>query len=77
MTPSLNKSFKFQSDWPYNSSQAYIMSSILKDLEDDDNAVFSGMSQSAILNALQDVQDTTSGTFRNSLSALTKETMQL
>ncbi len=40
ITPSLNKSFKFQSDWPYNSSQAYILSSILKDLENDSNLIF-------------------------------------
>ena len=25
VTPSLNKSFKFQSDWPYNNSQVYIL----------------------------------------------------
>ena len=25
LTPSLNKSFKFQSDWPYNNSQAYLL----------------------------------------------------
>ena len=24
VTPSLNKSFKFQSDWPYNNSQIYL-----------------------------------------------------
>ncbi len=33
ITPSLNKSFKFQSDWPANSSQAYILESIVKDME--------------------------------------------
>ena len=32
ITPSLNKSFKFQSEWPDNSSQAYILNSLLKDL---------------------------------------------
>ena len=37
VTPSLNKSFKFQSEWPNNSSQAYILSSILKDMENDSN----------------------------------------
>ena len=31
VTPSLNKSFKFQSDWPYNNSQAYLLSSIVED----------------------------------------------
>ena len=39
ITPSLNKSFKFQSEWPYNSSQAYILSSLLKDLENDSNVI--------------------------------------
>ena len=29
VTPSLNKSFKFQSEWPTNSSQSYILVSIL------------------------------------------------
>ena len=35
LTPSLNKSFKFQSDWPYNNSQVYILSSIMDDLNKD------------------------------------------
>ena len=35
ITPALNKSFKFQSEWPDNSSQAYLLGSILKDVEDD------------------------------------------
>ena len=41
LTPSLNKSFKFQSDWPYNNSQVYLMHSLLKDIENDSNYVFS------------------------------------
>lgn len=32
ITPSLNKSFKFQSEWPNNSSQSYLLGSILNDL---------------------------------------------
>jgi len=35
LTPSLNKSFKFQSEWPYNNSQSYLLQSILKDIADD------------------------------------------
>lgn len=35
ITPELNKSFKFQSEWPDNSSQAYLLHSILKDLTND------------------------------------------
>ena len=35
LTPALNKSFKFQSDWPYNNSQIYLLQTILKDIEND------------------------------------------
>ncbi len=35
ITPSLNKSFKFQSDWPNNNSQSYLLDSVAKDLKDD------------------------------------------
>ena len=37
ITPSLNKSFKFQSEWPGNSSQAYLLGNLLKDIENDVN----------------------------------------
>ncbi len=40
ITPDLNKSFKFQSDWPNNSSQAYILESIFNDIEKDSNRSF-------------------------------------
>ena len=36
LTPSLNKSFKFQSNWPENNSQTYILQSILTDINKDD-----------------------------------------
>ncbi len=35
LTPSLNKSFKFQSDWPYNSSQSYLLQTLITDIEND------------------------------------------
>ena len=35
LTPSLNKSFKFQSDWPYNNSQIYLLGSIIDDLNNE------------------------------------------
>ena len=41
VTPSLNKSFKFQSTWPNNSSQSYLLSSILKDMTNDQKAEYS------------------------------------
>ena len=37
ITPSLNKEFKFNSDWPLNSSHAYLMQSIVKDITNDNN----------------------------------------
>ena len=40
VTPSLNKSFKFQSDWPYNNSQVYLLSSLLDDITNDENRTF-------------------------------------
>lgn len=35
VTPSLNKSFKFQSEWPTNSSQTYILETLLNDILND------------------------------------------
>ena len=40
VTPALNKSFKFQSDWPYNNSQVYLLNSVLEDLKEDENRTF-------------------------------------
>ena len=40
LTPALNKSYRFQSDWPSNSSQPYLPESLVKDLLQDKNATF-------------------------------------
>ncbi|MCI8777895.1 MAG: outer membrane lipoprotein carrier protein LolA [Bacilli bacterium] len=40
LTPSLNKSFKFQSDWPYNNSQSYLFQTLLKDIKNDEEKLF-------------------------------------
>ena len=40
VTPSLNKSYKFVSEWPYNSSQAYILNTLVKDIESDQGLEF-------------------------------------
>jgi len=39
VTPSLNKSFKFQSDWPANGSQAYLIDSLAHDVKNDTEAI--------------------------------------
>ncbi|CAM4088527.1 LolA family protein [Mesobacillus thioparans] len=41
LTPALNKSFRFQSDWPKNSSQAYLYESLITDILEDKQAKFS------------------------------------
>lgn len=38
VTPELNKSFKFMSEWPNNSSQAYLIESLIRDVNKDDKA---------------------------------------
>ena len=59
VTPSLNKSFKFQSDWPYNSSQVYILSSLLKDLESDDNVLYEEVDKKYVLSSTVDYPNNT------------------
>jgi outer membrane lipoprotein-sorting protein len=40
ITPALNKSFKFQSEWPENTSQAYLYESLIRDILSDKEAKF-------------------------------------
>ncbi|MGR9047654.1 LolA family protein [Halobacillus faecis] len=40
LTPALNKSFKFQSEWPQNTSQPYLYASLLNDIKADPDAEF-------------------------------------
>lgn len=40
LTPSLNKSFKFESEWPYNNSQVYLLQSIVNDINNDKSSSF-------------------------------------
>ena len=41
LTPALNKSFKFQSDWPYDNSQIYLIKALLNDINNDEEVKFS------------------------------------
>lgn len=49
LTPSLKKSFKFQSEWPFNNSQSYILQSLLSDITTDKNKKFNKQKNSYIL----------------------------
>ena len=40
LTPSLNKSFKFQSDWPYSNSQIYLLNALINDINKDEDRKF-------------------------------------
>ncbi|MGM0904640.1 outer membrane lipoprotein carrier protein LolA [Mesobacillus maritimus] len=40
LTPALNKSFRFQSSWPQNSSQAYLYESLVNDILEDKEAKY-------------------------------------
>lgn len=40
LTPTLNKSYKFQTDWPDNTSQPYLYESLLNDITTDEDVQF-------------------------------------
>src|SRR5699024_1595970 len=40
LTPVLNKSFKFQSDWPENNGQPYLYQSLIQDINADQESTF-------------------------------------
>lgn len=49
VTPTLNKSFKFQSEWPDNSSQSYILASLIKDIDKDKKRELSEQDKNYVL----------------------------
>lgn len=63
LTPSLNKSFKFQSEWPYNNSQIYLLQTLLKDIEDKDTK----------MEKKEDYVFTTKANYSNSKDLVTQE----
>lgn len=51
VTPALNKSFKFQSEWPENSSQSYLLKSLIKDIDSTEEAQVDENDEYYIVNA--------------------------
>ena len=49
LTPSLNKSFKFQSDWPYNNSQIYLLDALIRDIKNDQKYTFKNQKTSYLI----------------------------
>jgi outer membrane lipoprotein-sorting protein len=57
LTPALNKSFKFQSDWPENNSQVYLMESLIKDILQDNDRVFEAKDDTYVFNTKTNYQN--------------------
>lgn len=51
VTPALNKSFKFQSEWPENSSQSYLLGSLLQDIKNTKEPTVDSNEEYFIVNA--------------------------
>lgn len=51
VTPALNKSFKFQSEWPASSSQSYLLKSLLDDIKATESPVVDENDEYYIVNA--------------------------
>lgn len=52
ITPNLNKSFKFMSEWPNNSSQSYLLESLINDINNDSNASIKEKDEKYYIDAL-------------------------
>ncbi|MBM7705020.1 LolA family protein [Metabacillus iocasae] len=57
LTPALNKSFRFQSDWPQNSSQAYLYESLVRDIMEDQEAEFTSNEKSYVFKTKTNYQN--------------------
>src|SRR5699024_588443 len=56
VTPALNKSFKFQTEWPENSSQPYLFQSLVNDVKNDKDATFTATDTQYILHTKTNYQ---------------------
>lgn len=71
LTPSLNKSFKFQSDWPYNNSQIYLLQPVMDDITKDKKASVKKTKEGYIITS--SVNYSTEKSFKNQKVYLDKE----
>lgn len=56
LTPALNKSFKFQTEWPDNSSQPYLFQSLVNDIVKDGDAKFEATDSSYVFHTKTNYQ---------------------
>lgn len=59
LTPALKKSFKFQKDWPDNSSQPYLYQSLLKDITSDKEATYTATDSHYVFQTKTNYQNNT------------------
>ncbi len=52
ITPSLNKSYRFESNWPNNSSQSYILASLVNDVTKDKDTVVESKNNQYVIKSL-------------------------
>src|SRR5699024_4709326 len=64
LTPALNKSFKFQTEWPDNSSQPYLYQSIVEDVLADKEAEFSAEDDHYVFTTKTNYQNNTNLPFQ-------------
>lgn len=64
VTRALNKSFKFQSEWPSNSSQSYILSSLVKDIKNDENRVLEEQDKNYVIKTAVNYPNNSSLTYQ-------------
>ena len=64
VTPTLNKSFKFQSEWPSNSSQSYILSSLVEDITKDENTTLEEQDKNYVLKTTVNYPNNSSLTYQ-------------
>lgn len=57
LTPALNKSFRFQSDWPENNSQVYLMESLVSDILKDQDRTFEAKDNAYVFNTKTNYQN--------------------
>lgn len=57
LTPALNKSFRFQSDWPQNNSQVYLMESLVSDILNDGDRTFTANEENYVFNTKTNYQN--------------------
>ncbi|UFT99820.1 outer membrane lipoprotein carrier protein LolA [Radiobacillus kanasensis] len=60
LTPALNKSFKFQSKWPDNSSQPYLYQSLVKDVLNDSQSEFKSTDKHYVFETATNYQNSNS-----------------